>query len=88
MVASPPRWRTNRVTEINSDKMRIDQIQTALNEGTPFEITTAAGDKFRVSDKSRLWISPARGAAVLMTDDELVHIVPFLTMTSLTYLKS
>lgn len=67
--------------------MRIEQIETALNEGIPFEITTAAGDKFRVTDRSRLWIARERGAAVMMTDDELVHIVPFLTMTSLTYLR-
>lgn len=67
--------------------MRINQIEAALNEGVPFEITTAAGDRFRVTDKSRLWIARERGAAVVMTDDELVHIIPFLTMTSLTYLK-
>jgi hypothetical protein len=67
--------------------MRIDQIQTALKEGVPFEIATAAGDKFRVNDAAHLWIAPERGAVVLMTDDELVHIIPFLTMTSLTYLK-
>jgi hypothetical protein len=67
--------------------MRIDQIETALREGVPFEITTAAGDKFRVNDQSRLWVARERGAVVIMTDDELVHIVPFLTMTSLTYLR-
>ena len=67
--------------------MRIDQIETALVEGVPFEITTAAGDKFRVTDKSRLWIARERGAAAVMTDDELVHIIPFVTMTSLTDLK-
>ena len=67
--------------------MRIEQIETALNEGVPFEITTAARDRFRVNDKSRLWIARQRGAVFVMTDDELVHVITFLTMTSLNYLK-
>lgn len=66
--------------------MRIEEIRAAMNEGIPFEIETAAGRKFVVTDRERIIIAPGRGAAIILTEDELVHIVPFLTMTSLAYL--
>ena len=66
--------------------MRIEQLETAKREGMPLQITTAGGEKFRVSLPERLIIMPNYGAAFVITDDDLVHVVPFLTMTSLTYL--
>jgi hypothetical protein len=51
---------TIRLSLAGSDQKEIDQIKTALNEGVPFVITTPGGDKFRVSDKSQLWIARKR----------------------------
>jgi hypothetical protein len=67
--------------------MRIEQIETALREDVPFEIATASGEKFQVTAKEKVIVADKRGAIVLMTDDDLVHVIPFLTMTSLTYLR-
>lgn len=67
--------------------MGIEQIQTAIHEGIPFEIETAAGCRFTVTSPERIVVVPGRGAIVLVTEDDLVHVIPFLTMTSLTYLK-
>jgi hypothetical protein len=68
--------------------MRIEQLQTAIREEIPFEIATASGDKFRVTDRNKVIIAEGRGAMVLVTDDDLVDVIPFLTMTNLTYLKA
>ncbi len=67
--------------------MRIDQIRLALQEEIPFEIATAAGDKFRVEDRENLAIREQSGAVSLITEDGLVHVIPLLIMTSLTYLR-
>ena len=66
--------------------MRIDQIRVALNEGLPFEIATAAGDKFRVEERNQLAFVEHGGAVVVVTSDGLAHVIPLLTMTSITYL--
>ncbi|MBM3840969.1 MAG: hypothetical protein FJ398_24040 [Verrucomicrobia bacterium] len=67
--------------------MRVEQIKTALREGLPFEITTAAGDKFMVNQAHQLAFVETGGAVSVVTDDGLVHVIPLLTMTSLTYLR-
>ena len=67
--------------------MRIEQINLALREGLPFEITTAAGDKFRISRAHQLAFAEGSGVVFIVTDDGLGHIVPLLTVTSITYLK-
>ena len=66
--------------------MRIEQIRLALSEGLPFEIATAAGDKFRVEARENMAIREKSGAVSLITEDGLVHVIPLFTMTSLTYL--
>jgi len=66
--------------------MRIEQLETAKREGIPLRITTAGGERFTVTTPERLIIMPNYGAAFVITDDDLVHVVPFMTMTSLTYL--
>jgi hypothetical protein len=38
--------------------MNIENIKTALREGIPFEITTAAGEKFRVKDEFQFALNP------------------------------
>jgi hypothetical protein len=66
--------------------MRIEQIKVALKEGLPFEIATAAGDKFRVNESHQLAFVENSGAVSVVTEDGLVHVVPLLTMTSISYL--
>jgi len=67
--------------------MRIEQLNLALREGLPFEIATAAGDKFRVHHAHQLAFAEGAGAVFIVTDDGLGHIIPLLTMTSITYLN-
>lgn len=66
--------------------MRIEQINLAIREGLPFEITTAAGDRFRITNAHQIAFAEGGGAVFIVTDDGLGHIVPLLTKTSITYL--
>lgn len=68
--------------------MTIEEIKTARDEGIPFEIETAAGRKFIVTDSHNIIISGGRKSAFILSDDDLVHAVPLLTITSLAYLKA
>ena len=65
--------------------MKIENIKTALKEGVPFEITTAAGDKFRVDDEFQVALNPKRGVAILLREDGSPTLVSLLTITSLEY---
>jgi hypothetical protein len=67
--------------------MNIENIKTALKEGIPFEITTAAGDKFRVDDEFQVALNPKRGVAVVLREDGSPTLVSLLTITSLEYLN-
>jgi hypothetical protein len=66
-------------------RMNIENIKTALKEGIPFEITTAAGDKFRVEDEFQVALNPKRGVAILLREDGSPTLVSLLTITSLEY---
>lgn len=66
--------------------MTRDQIQTAMNEGIPFLIRMADGEKYEVTDRNR--IALGRTAVVLVGDDDMPHVLPLLTMTGISYLKS
>jgi hypothetical protein len=68
--------------------MRLDEVKLALQEGLPFEIATAAGDKFRVSESNQIAYTDKAAALFVVTDDGLGHIVPLLTITSITYLDT
>lgn len=69
------------------ERMNIENIKTALKEGIPFEITTAAGDKFRVEDEFQVALNPKRGVAILLREDGSPTLVSLLTITSLEYLS-
>jgi len=66
--------------------MTKDQIETAINEGIPFLIRMADGEKYEVSD--RYQIALGRTAVVVLGKDDMPHILPLLTMTGISYLKS
>ena len=65
--------------------MTKDQIQTAMNEGIPFLIRMADGEKYEVTDRNR--IALGRTAVILVGPDDMPHVLPLLTMTGISYLK-
>lgn len=67
--------------------MNIENLKTALKDNIPFEITTAAGEKFRVDDEFQVALNPKRGVAVLLREDGSPTLVSLLTITSLEYLN-
>ncbi len=66
--------------------MTKDKIQTAINEGIPFLIRMADGDKYEVRD--RFAIALGRTTVIVIGDDDMPHILPLLTMTGISYLKA
>jgi hypothetical protein len=65
--------------------MTRDQIQTAMNEGIPFLIRMADGEKYEVTDRNR--IALGRTAVILVGADDMPQVLPLLTMTGISYLK-
>jgi hypothetical protein len=65
--------------------MTRDKIQTAINEGIPFMIKMADGEKYRVAD--RFQIALGKTTVIVVGDDDMPHILPLLTMTGISYLK-
>lgn len=65
--------------------MTKDQIQTAINEGIPFLIRMADGEKYPVTD--RYQIALGKSAVVVLVQNDMPHILPLLTMTGISYLK-
>ena len=65
--------------------MTRDQIQTAINEGIPFEIRMVDGEKYRV--KERYQVAVGKTSVVVFDQKDLAHILPMLTITGVTYLK-
>lgn len=65
--------------------MTRDQIQTAIHEGIPFLIKMADGENYEVEDRNR--VALGKTSVIVVGEDDMPHILPLLTMTSLTYLK-
>lgn len=61
------------------------QIETAVREGIPFVIKMADGEKYEVSDPYK--IALGKTYVIVVTGDDLPHILPLLTMTGISYLK-
>jgi len=66
--------------------MTRDKIQTAINEGIPFLIKMADGEKYEVTD--RYQVALGRTTVIVVGQDDMPHILPLLTMTGISYLKS
>jgi hypothetical protein len=66
--------------------MTRDQVQTAIKEGIPFEIRMADGARYKV--KERYQVAVGRTSVVVFDERDLAHILPLLTMTGITYLKT
>jgi len=66
--------------------MTRDKIQTAINEGIPFLIKMADGEKYEVSD--RYQVALGKTTVIVVGEDDMPHILPLLTMTGISHLKS
>lgn len=65
--------------------MTKDQVQTAINEGIPFVIKMADGEKYEVTN--RYGIALGKSHVVVIGTDDIAHILPLLTMTGISYVK-
>ena len=70
---------------VNAGMMTKERIQTAINEGIPFLIRMADGQKYEVSD--RYQIALGQTTVIVIGKDDMPHILPLLTMTGISYLK-
>ena len=66
--------------------MTRDKIQTAINEGIPFLIRMADGEKYEVTDRYR--IALGKTTVIVVGKNDMPHVLPLLTMTGISYLKS
>jgi hypothetical protein len=66
--------------------MTRDQVQMAIKEGIPFEIRMADGARYKVKQPHQ--VAVGRTSVVVFDDRDLAHILPLLTMTGITYLKT
>ena len=66
--------------------MTRDHIVTAIKEGIPFLIKMADGEKYEVSEAHQ--IALGRTNVIVVGKDDMPHILPLLTMTGISYLKS
>lgn len=58
----------------------------AIKEGIPFEIKMADGAKYKVGQPFQ--IALGKTSVSVFDEKDLCHILPLLTMTGITYLKS
>jgi hypothetical protein len=65
--------------------MNRSQIEDALNTGRPFTIRTADGREFFVRTRDHITISPKGTFVQVFDDEERVHSIPLITMTSVQY---
>ena len=66
--------------------MNITDIETAVKEGIPFVIKMADGEKYEVSDRNKIALGKTR--VVVIDEHDLAHVLPLLTITGISYLKS
>jgi hypothetical protein len=57
----------------------------AINEGIPFEIRMADGEKYKVQE--RYQVAVGKTSVVVIDSKDLAHVLPLLTMTGITYLR-
>lgn len=66
--------------------MNINDIQIAVKEGIPFLIRMADGEKYEVTDTNKIALGKTR--VVVIDKQDLAHVLPLLTITGISYLKS
>ena len=65
--------------------MTRDKIQTAIDEGIPFLIRMADGEKYEVTDRYRAALG--KTTVIVVGKNDMPHILPLLTMTGISYLE-
>lgn len=65
--------------------MTRNQIETAVNEGIPFTIRMADGEKYDVNE--RYQIALGKTTVIVIGENDMPHILPLLTMTGISYLE-
>lgn len=65
--------------------MTKDHIQTAINEGIPFIIKMADGEKYEVTDRYK--IALGKNNVIVVGKDDMPHVLPLLTVTGISYVK-
>ncbi len=66
--------------------MTRKQLETVIQEGTPFSIQLADGRSYKVPHRDYISLPPKNATvAVVYEDDGTVHVLPLLTMTGLSY---
>ncbi len=65
--------------------MTRDKIKTAINEGLPFLLKMADGEKHEVADRYR--IALGKTTVIVVGEADMPHVLPLLTMTGISYLK-
>jgi hypothetical protein len=65
--------------------MTRDKIQTVIEEGIPFLIRMADGEKYEVADRYR--VALGKTTVIVVGKDDMPHVLPLLTMTGISYLK-
>jgi hypothetical protein len=69
--------------------VNISHIEEAIERGRPFRIKVGDGDEFIVPHRDYISVPPATSAkrtyVIVHNDKGFAHILPLLTITSLTY---
>jgi hypothetical protein len=60
-------------------------MQIAIDEGIPFLIKMADGEKYKVTDRFK--VALGRAHVVVLDKLDMPHVLPLLTMTGISYLK-
>lgn len=66
--------------------MTREYVQLPIREGIPFEINMADGKSYRVPDPYS--IALLGNTAVIVVEETLPRILPLLTITGISYLKT
>ena len=65
--------------------MTRNQLETAVDEGIPFTIRMADGERYDVHD--RYQIALGKTTVIVVGENDMLHILPLLTMTGISYLE-
>lgn len=60
-------------------------MERAIEEGIPFLIRMADGERYKVTNRYR--IAVGKTSAIVVDNRDLPHVLPLLTMTGISYLK-
>ena len=74
-----------RIPRIQVSSLTPEQIKKAKRDGIPFALHMADGKSYTIRSQEDIVVRKTR---VVFFEGELVHVLPLLTVTGLTYLKA